>query len=543
MTEPTVAFTFEDVAQIGKPTASDIFDRALVEVIAEWTGVRQPRAKIPERWRLDPVPFVHEVLQHQTWSIQEDMLRAALTPNARVAIKACHNSSKTFSMCELAIWWVVCYGGRVITTAPTERQVKSVIWAQMRMFVMESGITTGAFGLYVPEPNRMSWEIEPGVSALGMTTDTSSGAQGWKGGGEKRPLLIIIDEAQGCPASLFEGMESFGGGDVRIIMTGNAITIGGPFYEAFHKNRDEWDCRTITAFDTPNLAGLIPADKIVEELTDDELGEILLGLSPEELSVTVPGFGGMHSRHRARQLVGKGRRWETRVMARFPSQAEGALIPMYLLERCAKLPSLLEVRGPAERDIVVGIDVAGQGRAESVVVLRRGKDLLDIRVFEEDDPRGPIAQYLWEYKDRIRSIHIDADGIGDRDARDLEARGFPVYRPHDQDSIGIRSGSSPVGRTPLDRDVAKERFENLKAQMWWYFRDLLEAGEVRGLRDPVTMSQLGTVKERTTLKGKRAVETKEQMAKRGVDSPDRADAIVYAFFDFPEDDSPPRVWS
>ena len=58
----------------------------------------------------------------------------------------------------------------------------------------------------------------------------------------------------------------------------------------------------------------------------------------------------------------------------------------------------------------------------------------------------------------------------------------------------------------------------------------MQRGAISGLNDLETEAQLSSVRYRTTPSGQTAIESKEDARKRGVRSPDRAEAMVLAFW-------------
>jgi len=68
-----------------------------------------------------------------------------------------------------------------------------------------------------------------------------------------------------------------------------------------------------------------------------------------------------------------------------------------------------------------------------------------------------------------------------------------------------------------------ERFANKKAEYYWGLRERFRAGEIGGLADETTISQLATIRYEQTPQGQIAIESKEEARKRGVKSPDRAE--------------------
>jgi hypothetical protein len=69
----------------------------------------------------------------------------------------------------------------------------------------------------------------------------------------------------------------------------------------------------------------------------------------------------------------------------------------------------------------------------------------------------------------------------------------------------------------------------VKAQAYWGLRERMEQGRVRGLNDEETEAQLSGIFFRETPAGKTQIETKLEAKKRGMASPDRAEALVMAF--------------
>ena len=77
-----------------------------------------------------------------------------------------------------------------------------------------------------------------------------------------------------------------------------------------------------------------------------------------------------------------------------------------------------------------------------------------------------------------------------------------------------------VGAPSNDR----ERFRNLKAELYWGLRERVLVGDVSGLADELAYAQLASLRYEHTPSGQVAMESKDSMLKRGVRSPDRAEA-------------------
>ena len=254
---------------------------------------------------------------------------------------------------------------------------------------------------------------------------------------------------------------------------------------------------TIGAFDTPNLAGL-------------DL-EALLALDEDELDRNVRPY--LISRRWVKEKYqewGPGNPlWESRVMGQFPKQAQDSLLSLTWLERAQLRP--LATNKPNVL-FTAGVDVAGPGTDETVVVIRHGENIIDIQAFTCDDARGPVMAALLPYQSRLGLVNVDGDGLGWYLAQHL-AEHFRVQ--------AIQAGRAAIG------DVAPQ-FLNLKAQLYWCLRLRLEANEIAGLKDEKTIAQLASLRYRHNARGQVVIESKDEARKRGVKSPDRAEAMMLA---------------
>jgi hypothetical protein len=82
------------------------------------------------------------------------------------------------------------------------------------------------------------------------------------------------------------------------------------------------------------------------------------------------------------------------------------------------------------------------------------------------------------------------------------------------------------GEPPID----KERFVNARAEDYWTLRERFEQGEVDiDPDDDKLAAQLGSIKWGIESRGRIKIESKDDMRKRGLPSPDRADTAAIAF--------------
>jgi phage terminase large subunit len=191
---------------------------------------------------------------------------------------------------------------------------------------------------------------------------------------------------------------------------------------------------------------------------------------------------------------------------------------------------------------VAGLDVADGGGDETVMIVRRGGLVTSwdswggaITVTESAQRAAHICE------DEGARLNFDRVGIGAGVQGELDRipRGFGYE--------GIVAQATPT-RIRYEDDAERpacERFANLSAEMWWSLklRFWRTYQHVNGEREyphdelialpreiPVRLiSQLSGRLCKTTSTGKTALESKDEMRRRGVKSPDWADALALAF--------------
>lgn len=440
---------------------------------------------------LDPVAFAGGILRDRPWALQREIMRSVAT-RPLTAVKACHASGKTHCAARIALWWLMRWAGtdsKVITTAPTWRQVK-LMWAEIAE-------AAGKSRLPFPEPSATGINFSEQHYAIGLSTNDPTKFQGYHGA----HVLIIVDEATGVMASIFDAIEGVrAGGDVRVLLLGNPTVPGGKFYDAFYRDRSIWNNFTISAFDTPNFAGV--TQEQLATMGDDELGAAKSPylITRRWVRERLERWGAAHPMYRAR------------VLGQFPEQSELSVYSLAWIERAAREPD----EPPAGGIIQVGIDVAGPGEDETVMVARCGGVILECQAWSLPDPRGALAHAISQLRGRrgfqLGAVVVDAVGIGYHVATHLADLGFQVF--------AFNAGSSPVDR---------EQFENAKAEAYWSLREWMDRDAIRGLTDEEAQAQLAGIRYKHTAAGRVQIEKKEDARKRGQTSPDRAEAHVLAF--------------
>jgi phage terminase large subunit len=444
----------------------------------------------------DPARFAEVLLGHRIWSTQKAILHS-VAKYSRTAVKACHASGKSFIGAAAVLWWITrSKNGIAVTTAPTWTQVEHVLWGEIR------GAVYGA-RLEYPKPASTSLHLGPGRYAIGLSTNEGVRFQGFHGS-----VLVVLDEAPGILPEIWEAIEGIrAGGDARVLALGNPTISSGPFYDAFTANREGWNLITISAFDTPNLEGLTL--KALLELPEKELDNNPCPYLTTRRWVKEKYFewGPGHPLY------------EARVLGNFPTQSEDSLLSLTWLEQ-AKL------RTEGEGELCAGVDVAGPGEDETVLCVRRGPRIVLLRAWANSDPRGDILAALLPYREQLKTINIDSVGIGYYMAQHLKDQKLPVTEIN-------------VGAAAKD----SEKYSNLKAELYWSFRMRAQTGDLAGLTDERAIAQLAGIRYSHNSRGQVVIESKADARKRGVKSPDRAEAVMLAFAPIKIEDAWPEIVS
>jgi hypothetical protein len=454
----------------------------------------------------DPVLFCETWLNSKLAPEQEAIARS-VEKNRKTAVKASHSTGKTYLSALLTLWWLARWKEAiVITTAPTKNQVEKLLWAEIHAALKRSRYP-------FPPAALTHLRMESKRYALGFTTNVEHEDEGVKFQGfHAAHVLVILDEAPGVEAKIWKAVNGIlASGDTRLLAIGNPTIVGGDFYNAFTSNRDSWATFSISAFDTANFKDVAP-----NATTDEERAKALLKMGkeyPEQLDICPVPY--LVSRRWVYDLI-KELGWQhayvqARVFGKFPTQSEDSLFSLSWLEQAKVRAVQNDTASPFK--IRVGLDVAGPGDAETVLYAMRGRDIVGFKAWPEADPRGEVVAELRPLLNAgiLETVNVDTIGIGYYMARHLEDNGFPV-------------GDVNVGAKPND----EERFFNLKAEAYWGLRMRAESGDLAGLLDESTIAQLTTIRYKQNPRGQTVIESKDDARKRGVKSPDRAEALMLA---------------
>lgn len=422
-----------------------------------------------EKIRKDPVFFVEKVLGNPLWEKQKEILEA-VRDHHEVAIRSCHASGKSYVSGRIVHWWLNAHTDSVvITTAPTFRQVKEVLWREIKGSVSGKKIYKESAVL------DTKIDISPQWFALGLSTDKPDQFQGF----HSPHLMVLIDEASGIQPEIEEAIDGLT--PEKIVRIGQPLSTVGRFADAFrmqgvHKIR-------ISAYDTPNVKeGKVLIPGLINAL-DVENFKIRYG---EDSNV-----------------------FRVRVLGEFPTQDSDALI------------SVDDIAKAMERDVSVqpqfekklGVDVARFGNDRSALIVRQMEKVVRKEMFYSMDTMqiaGHALRIAKEEHIRPENIFVDVIGVGAGVFDRLKEQGW---------------NATPVNVAEAPSD--KENYLNLRAEL--YAAKVKPWVKTADIPKDDDFYELANIKYKFSSTGKLQIESKEDMKKRGIESPDVADALMLTF--------------
>jgi phage terminase large subunit len=464
----------------------------------------------------DPVLFANYILGVSLWEREVEILQSIRTQR-RTAVKACHSVGKTFTLAIATLWWLARYPeGIVLTTSPTQRQVRTQLWSEIHRLVERAKVAY---------PKLKTTELkfrDDNNFAIGFSTNQAENFQGYHG----KYVLIIADEAPGIDSGIWDAVAgTMAGGKVHIVMAGNPTTPSGAFFDAFTNERRLWNCITIGAFDSPNLKGL----ELEQLLRLDPAEGGALDQNPYPHLVTRRW---VYDQHLAwwHGSEGSSPNWLSRVLAQFPDQAQNALFRMAWLEKARQRALLEPISDGESGSLIAGVDVSAGGEAETVVYVCESKidrsKVIRMGAWRGEDTRGQVVDFLNQYRARLSLVRVDAIGPGHHFGLHLRDRRFPVELVN----VAMPCESKPNFG---ENDPAR-RFVNLKASYYQALADAFQRDQIEGLTDETTIGQLAGILYEIDSHGRMKIESKESARQRGVRSPDRAEALMLALCQPPQ---------
>ncbi|MCP3684553.1 MAG: hypothetical protein GY861_17950 [bacterium] len=451
-----------------------------------------------------------------------------------VAVKACHSVGKTWLMARVALWFFYMYEDSiVITTAPTHRQVRALLWGELRDAYKSSKVKLGGKLLDTSLNISDKW-FAMGFSPQTKAASTSKEQQGSTFQGfHSRNILIIFDEGVGVPDDVWVMAQGLltSGVTVKFVSIANPTTKNCKFFECF--SDPSWHSETITCFDSPNLIanGLVDKESLQDEidrlsvLQDDErITEIQSYKKPVPYLLTaqfvVPYVMRLGLEH---PLV------LSKVFGEFPKTEDNVLVQY---EDVQKAVERVDKGGPYQKRFI-GVDVARFGVDKTVITELRDYDQTDLKVLVKRDipfVTGQVINQINEDKALPCIVAVDATGLGagvydllvEKQREKIIGKNVQIVEVH------FGGGPANPDQNKEEQDQEKARYANLKAKIF----DLL-GDDVRHkmslLNESIYAEELPTIEYKFDSKGRIVIESKKDYkARTGRPSPDYSDSLALA---------------
>jgi hypothetical protein len=180
-----------------------------------------------------------------------------------------------------------------------------------------------------------------------------------------------------------------------------------------------------------------------------------------------------------------------------------------------------EIESNLTDPLALGVDVARYGSNASVIFIRKGRDGRSItRQIYRGLSTVELATKVQDAHFAFHSdgIFVDGGGVGGGVVDNIRHMHLHCYEVQ-------FGGKDDVGGYPTGNDG--ERYANKRAAMWGALRSWLKTGALPN--DPELKAQLVAPTYSYNIRNEIVLESKEDMMRRGVDSPDDADALALTF--------------
>jgi hypothetical protein len=291
-------------------------------------------------------------------------------------------------------------------------------------------------------------------------------------------VLLVVDEAPGVSEAVFESAGgSMSGHNATTLLLGNPTRTQGYFYDTFHRLSGEWKNLHVSCLDSPRVS-------------EDYVAE-------------------MSSRY------GEGSNaYRVRVLGEFPVADDDTLIGLELAQSAVDRDVVQNPGAP----VLWGLDVARFGADSSALCKRQANVVVaPVKTWKGLDLMALTGAVMheWEstdHRDRPVEILVDSIGLGAGVVDRLRELKLPAR--------GINVGESPA---------FKGQYMNLRAELWGKAKAWLEARDCKLPRDERLVNELSSPRYSFMSNGKLRLEGKDDMKRRGLASPDVADAFVLTF--------------
>ncbi len=430
-----------------------------------------PLTEFVLRYRDDPVLFVKEVLGAEPYDYQSEFLNAISSGERKMSVRSGHGTGKSTSASWAMLWFLLLrFPNKVVVTAPTSSQLFDALFAELKRWINE--LPPHLQQLLTVKSDRVeltSAASEAFISARTSRAETPEALAGV----HSENVLLVVDEASGVPEKVFEAAAgSMSGHSATTLLLSNPTRSSGTFYESQTRMSKSWWTRRWSCVESP-----LVSDEFVNEMRE-RYGE-------------------------------ESNAFRIRVLGEFPMADDDTIIPFHLAHSATQR----DIEMTPDIKPIWGLDVARFGTDKTALCKRYGNVVTDIDAWQGLDLMQTVGRVMAEYEalpssQRPTEILVDSIGVGGGVVDRLRELGVPVR--------GINVGEAPaMGKT----------YMNLRSELWFKTKGWLEDRSCKIPRNDQLVAELTGIRYAFTSSGKMKAESKDAMRKRGLKSPDLADAL------------------
>lgn len=448
--------------------------------------------------------FCERILGVNLWGKQREIAEA-VRDYQFVYAPSTHASGKSFSASAIGLWALYTHPNSiVVTTAPTGRQVRKVLWQEIRRAHANARVPLEG------ELLQTELKIDDGWYAFGFSTDQPTNFSGI----HARYVLVIVDEATGIAADIWEGISGvLANENTHLLAIGNPTDSSSEFATRIRRGGERVSVLPISCYDTPNFTafGITESD-----IAGNTWKDKITGPLPMPYLVTPQWVADIYHRYGADSPM-----YLSRCLGRFPEAASDTLIPLAwvlaAVERWKERTELLKqgisvFTGGTKK---LGVDVARFGNDLSIFTLCEGNYVHWQKATNQESlmaTSGRVAAILKE--DAKITAQVDEIGVGAGVVDRLVEQHLNVV------GVNVAAKASDA-----------ERFANIRAEAFWHLRTLFEQGSIMIPDDDELIQQLTSLKYKiVNSNGTIRLEEKEEMKKRLGVSPDKADSLMLSVY-------------
>ncbi len=427
------------------------------------------------RLRNDPSLFVRNIIGAEPQAWQQKALNL-IRDHDRLSIVSGHGTGKTTLISWLCLWWLTTrHPVKIAMTANTANQLSDVLMGEIANWSRKMHPAFREQLEFRSDKISLKGSPDSAVYARVSRKENPESLQGF----HSPNMLFIIDEASGIDDVIFEvGQGSLSTPGAKIVMTGNPTRNTGFFWASHHTQKHRWQTMRVSCMD---------ADTVRPDFVDE-----------------------------MRDMYGEdSNQFRIRVLGEFGTADDDTIIPAHLVE-AAISRDVEPIQG--ERPIW-GLDVARFGTDRTALAKRAGNTLLEpIKSWQDKDLMQICGIILQEfdacsYDDRPAEILVDVIGLG----------AGVVDRLREMDFCDVR------GINVSESASLSEKYVRQRDELWFRLREWLEARDCSMPADDQLQAELLAPRFKFQSNGKLKVESKDEMKRRGLRSPDLADALVLTF--------------